>query len=142
METVIGPTQIDIAFINDESPLLDLTCNALLASGIDVLFRSGNIEDGLSRLSALTELPQVCVVDLDFDDIDVLHQLQELKAKYSSIHLIAHSDNNSEKTAKSLLKMGFDGYLLVGSDADDFRKAIEGACNGKKYFSMGLLLAK
>ena len=76
METVIGPTQIDIAFINDKSPLLDLTCNALLASGIDVLFRSGNIEDGLSRLSALTELPQVCVVDLDFDDIDVLHHIQ------------------------------------------------------------------
>jgi DNA-binding NarL/FixJ family response regulator len=138
METVNTPVQIGIAFINDESPLLDLICNDLVASGIDVLFRSGNIEDGLSRLLTLTELPQVCVVDLDFDDTGVMAQLRELRTKYPNIHLIAHSDNDSGKTVNSLLEMGFDGYLLVGSDADDFKKAIEGICNGKRYFSTGV----
>ena len=138
METVSTPEQIGIAFINDKSPLLDLICNELIASGIDVLFRSENIEDGLSRLSILTELPRVCVVDLDFDDIGVMAHLRELRTKYPNIHLIAHSDNDSGKTVNSLLEIGFDGYLLVGSDADDFRKAIEGACNGKRYFSTGV----
>ena len=65
-------------------------------------------------------------------------ELQELHTKYPSMKLIAHSDRDTEKAVKPLLEMGFAGYLLIGSDADDFKKSIEGACNGKRYFSVGV----
>lgn len=138
IETVNSLAQTPIAFINEKSPILDLTCNDLVASGIKVLFCSENIRDGLSRLSTLKELPKVCIIDLDFYDDNVLAQLQELRTKYPNIQLIAHSDNNSEKVVKSLLELGFGGYLLIGSDADDFKKTIEGVCTDKKYFRMGV----
>ena len=138
MNTVNNPEQTSIAFINDKSPILDLTCNELIASGINVLFRSQNIEDGLSQLSALKTLPNVCIIDLDFYDANVLARLQELRTRYPTIKLIAHSDIDTEKAIKPLLEIGFAGYLLIGSDADDFKKAIKGVCNGKRYFSTGV----
>lgn len=131
-----NPVQINVAFINDKSPIIDIISNNL--SGIKILFRSESIEDGLSQLSALTELPQVCIIDLNFSDSNVLVQLHELKAKYPAIKLIVHSDNDNEKIITSLLKVGFDSYLLIGSDTEDLQTAIEGVCNDRKYFSTGI----
>ncbi|WP_430611628.1 DNA-binding response regulator [Flavobacterium sp. JP2137] len=130
METGIAQQKITLAFINDKSPILDLICNDLVASGIEVLFRSENIEDGLSQLSALKELPTVCIIDLDFYDKNVLKQLQELRTKYPALKLIAHSDIDEEETINALLQIGFSSYLLIGSDADDVKKAIESVSNG------------
>ena len=130
METGIAQQKITLAFINDKSPILDLTCNELVASGIEVLFRSENIEDGLSQLSTLKELPKVCIIDLDFYDKNVLKQLQEFIKKYPAIKLIAHSDIDEEETVKTILEIGFSRYLLIGSDVNDFKKAIESVSNG------------
>lgn len=138
MNTVKSLQEINIAFINDKSPIIDLISNDLLNFGIDILFRSENTKDGLSQLSALKELPKVYIIDLDFYDKNVLAQLQELRTKYPTIKLIAFSDKDSEKAIKSLLEIGFAGYLLIGSDADDLKKAIETVINGGRYFSMGV----
>lgn len=137
METTKKPKHT-LAFINDKSPIVDYICNDLTTFGIEILFRSENLENGLSQLSALKELPKVCIIDLDFYDKNVLLQLQELRAKYPGIKLIAHSDNDNEKAVKPILELGFDSYLLIGSDKDDFKKAIEGVCNDKRYFSVGI----
>ncbi|KOS06159.1 histidine kinase [Flavobacterium akiainvivens] len=128
--------QINIAFINDKSPIINIISNNL--SGINVLFLSENIEDGLSQLSALAELPQVCIINLDFSDSNVLAQLHELKAKYPTLKLIAHSDDDSEQIVTTLLEIGIDGYLLIGTDAEELQTAIEGVCKDKKYFSTGV----
>jgi len=124
METGTSQQKITLAFINDKSPILDLICNELLTSGIEVLFRSENIEVALSKLSALKAFPQVCLIDIDFYNKNISVQLQELKTQYPTIKLIAHSDIDDEKVGKDLLDIGFSSYLLVGSDVDDFKKAI------------------
>jgi len=138
METSIAQQKITTVFINDKSPILDLTCTDLADSGIEVLFRSENIEEGFYQLSALKKLPDVCIIDLDFYDKNIVAELQKLKKKYPSLHLIAHSDIDTEKVVSALIEIGFRGYLLIGSDGDDFRKAIETVFNGKKYFSVGI----
>lgn len=130
METGTTQEKITLAFINDKSPILDITCNDLSASGMDVLFRSENIEDGLSQLSALKTLPIVCIIDLNFYNRNVLAQLQELKTQYPTIKLIAHSDIDDQKVGKDLFDIGFSSYLLVGSDVNDFRNAIDESVNG------------
>jgi len=130
METGTAQQKITLAFINDKSPILDLICNDLVASGLKVvLFHSENIEDGLSQLSALKTLPIVCIIDLNFYNRNVLAQLQELRTQYPTIKLIAHSDIDDEKVGKDLLDIGFSSYLLVGSDVDDFRKVVEAVIN-------------
>lgn len=125
METTSKPQKDNIAFINDKSPLIDIVCNDLTASGIEVAFRSENIADGLSQLSALTELPKAIIIDLNFSDKDVLAQLRELKAEYPNIGLIAHGDSDDDEVLQALKKTGIESYLLIGSDAGDFKRAIE-----------------
>ena len=124
METGTAQQKITLAFINDKSPILNGICQDLVASGTDVLFRSESIEDGLSQLFSLNELPYVCIIDLDFYDKNVLTQLQELRTKYPTIKLIAHSDIDDEKVGKAILNIGFSSYLLVGSDTMNFKKLI------------------
>ena len=84
METGTAQQKITLSFMNDKSPILDLICNDLVASGIEVLFRSENIEDGLSQLSPLQDLPTVCIIYINFYYNNVLKQLQELTAKYTA----------------------------------------------------------
>lgn len=124
METATSQQKITLAFINDKSPILDLICNDLTASGIDTLFTSESIKDGLIQLSDLKALPKVCIIDLDFYNKNILEQLQKLSSEYPSIKLIAHSDIDDEKVGKSLSDIGFSSYLLLGSDVDDFKRAL------------------
>ena len=127
METGTAQKKITLAFINDKSPILDFICKDLIASGTEVLFRSESMEDGLSQLSSLNELPKICIIDLDFYNKNVFVELQELRTKYPTIKLIAHSDIDDEKVGMEILDIGFSNYLLIGSGADDFRIAIEKA---------------
>ncbi|SJN18481.1 response regulator receiver protein [Sphingobacterium faecium PCAi_F2.5] len=50
--------------------------------------------------------------------------LQDLRTQYPTIRLIAHSDIDDEKIGKTLSRIGFLSYLLIGSDTEDFIKAI------------------
>ncbi len=125
METGTTHQNINLAFINDKSPILDFICNDLITSGFEVLFRSENIAEGLSKLSSLTELPNVCIFDLDFHDKNILAQLQKFRTKYPQIKFIAHSDIDNEKVGKTLLDIGFSSYLLIGSDVDNFKSALK-----------------
>lgn len=137
METTNKPQQT-LAFINDKSPIVDAICNDLTDVGFEILYRSEHIEDGITQLSALEKLPKVCIIDLDFYDRDILAELQELRKKYPNIKLIAHSDRDTEKAVKPLLEIGFTGYLLIGSDTADFKKAIDTVVDNGRYFSVGV----
>ena len=138
MDTERKNQHISIAFINDKSPVIDVISKDLLTFGFEILFKSENIVDGIAQLSSLKSLLQVCIIDLDFYDKNVLAQIHDLKNQFPTLKLIAHSDIDSEKVGKVLLDIGFSSYLLIGSDVDDFRKAIETVSNGKKYFSVGV----
>lgn len=138
MDTVKNFKSSRIAFINDKSVIIDHICDELIDAGNIVIFRSKNIQEGLSQLSIAQETPEVCIIDLDFYDKNILAQLRELKTSYPELKLIAHSDIDTEKTITSLLTIGIDGYLLLGSDPEDFKNAITGVLNNKKYFSAGV----
>ena len=130
METDTHPQKMTLGFINDKSPILDRICNDLNALGIEALFRLENIQDGLNYLLTLKILSKACIIDLDFYDKNVLAQLQLLRTQYPTIQLIAHSDIDDKKVGKNLLDIGVSSYLLAGSDADDFKLAIDILVNG------------
>lgn len=138
MVTDTALQNIPLAIINDNSPVLNLICKELTNSVYNLVFQTDNIEEGLTQLSMLKTVPEVCIIDIDFYDKNILVQLQELKTKHPTMKLIAHSDIDNNKVVKSLLDIGFMGYLLIGSDADDFKNAIESVSNDRRYFSMGV----
>lgn len=130
METGTAQQKITLGFINDKSPILDIICDGLTASGFEITFRSDTIEDGLYQLSTMNVLPKVCIIDLDFYDKHILSRLNKLRTGYPTIKTIAYSDIDDEKVGKALLDIGFSSYLLIGSDVDDLKRAIDKAVNG------------
>jgi len=116
-----------VAFINDKSPVMDFIHDDLLSSGVDIVFRSDNVMDGNNQLSLLKTLPDICIIDLDFYNKDVMKQLRELRSQYPTLKLIAHSDTDDEKIINKLSGLGFSKYVLIGND---IRNAIDGAVNG------------
>lgn len=120
-------SRITTAFINDKSPVMDLIHDDLVASGGDVVFRSDNVADGNNQLSSLTTLPNICIIDLDFSDKDIMKQIRELRSQYPTLKLIAHSDMDDEKIIRELAELGFSKYVLIGSD---MKKTIDGVVNG------------
>src|SRR5699024_9954865 len=125
MESTKRPGRIRLAFITDKSPIIDIICNDLMASGLKILFRADNIDDGVAQLSTLQELPQVCIIDLDFHNGNILNQLRKLKTELPTIRLIAHTDIDDNETAKTLLGIGIGSCLLLGRDANNFINDIE-----------------
>ncbi len=125
MESTKRPDRIRLAFITDKSPIIDALCNDLMTSGLNILFHSENVEDGLSQLATLQELPEVCIIDLDFYNGNVLNQLRKLKTELPTIRLIAHTDIDDNEMANTLFRIGVESCLLLGSDANDFINAIE-----------------
>jgi len=119
--------RITTAFINDKSPVMDLINEDFLSSGIDVVFRSNNIAEGNNQLSSLTTLPDICIVDLDFSDKNIIKQLRELRDQYPTLKLLVHSDIDNENIIKELSGLGFLKYVLIG---DDVKKAVDGLVNG------------
>ncbi|MCL7987390.1 DNA-binding response regulator [Sphingobacterium sp. lm-10] len=117
-----------VGFINDKSPIMDLINNDLIASGVDVIFRSENIMEGNNQLSSLKTHPDICIIDLDFFDRNVMKQLRELRSQYPTMKLIAHSDMDDEKVLKQLFGLDFSKYVLIG---EDIKKAIDGVVNGR-----------
>jgi DNA-binding NarL/FixJ family response regulator len=135
METVNTPIQKGtVGFVNDQSVVLDIVGNDLVASGVEVLFR-------VLRNRAYVfykPIPEFIVFDLDFHDSEVLDLLAKFKRAYPSVRFIAHTSIDDKELLEILLNIGFDGYLLMGSDADDFKNAINAISNGKKYLSTGV----
>lgn len=120
--------RITTAFINDKSPVMDLIHDDLLSSGVDIVFRSENVADGNNHLSSVTTLPDICIIDLDFHDKGIMKQLRELRSRYPTLKLIAHSDMDNEKIIKKLREIGFSKYVLIGND---MKKAIDSMINDR-----------
>ncbi len=97
------------------------------------MFRTETVENCLHKLSELNTLPQVCVIDLNFHRQDIIAIIKKLRTHYPTIKLIAHSDIDDDKVGKALLNIGFSNYLILGSDIDDFKRAIDKTANGYHF---------
>lgn len=91
------------------------------------MFRTSIVNKGTSGIFGL----------VDFDDTEVLDLLVKLKQIYPTVRFIAHSSVDDTGLVNLLLKIGFDAYLLWGSDVNDFKNAFEAIGKGKKIFKFG-----
>ena len=66
------------ALINDKALFWISSAKTLLLQ-VEILSRSENVDDGLLQLSALQEPPEVCIIDLDFNNENLLAQLMVFK---------------------------------------------------------------
>ncbi len=139
METIDKPIHKGaIGFVNDGSLLTEMISKDLVNSGSDILFQAANVHYGSQRMLLTNPLPEYVIFDVDFNDNEVLDLVAKLKMVYPKIRFIAHTSIDDIVLVDILLGIGFDGYLLWGSNTDDFKNAFKAIANGKKYLSAGI----
>ena len=127
-----------IAFVNDNNPIMDTISRQLAISGFNILFHTESIKNAIGKLEAMDVFPETCIVDLDFHDRHILAEIRQFTESFPQIKFIAYSETDNERIVKSLLKLGFKAYLLIGCDENDFGRAIEKVSNDESFFSVGV----
>ncbi|MCB9202887.1 MAG: response regulator transcription factor [Flavobacteriales bacterium] len=95
----------------------------------------GEAEDGVQAIELVNELkPDLLIIDIrmpKFTGIEVIKQLKKEKVNVRTIVLSMH---DSEDYVLDSIDSGADGYVLKGTNKEEFVKAINFVMSGEKYF--------
>ncbi|NJR20440.1 MAG: response regulator transcription factor [Hyphomonadaceae bacterium] len=118
-------------FILEDDPRLRARLVTLLekTGGFRVGAQNGTVSDGLSALSRLVTMPDICLIDLGMPDGSGLDVVRAIKAKSDAKVLIftVFGDQNSVISA---LEAGADGFVLKDSRDSELIDALHATLQG------------
>ncbi len=130
--------KITVAIIDDYTPLRNRLCAFLEKMGMAVLFQADNGEDGLQKIAASGQQPDVCLLDTSMPVMDGFATAETLHDKYPNLKILAYSVSNDVHSIIKMFQCGADGYAIKGEEPDDLKQAIELLYSGGCYFSDGV----
>lgn len=92
---------------------------------MEILFSVDNGKDLLEKMLAATELPDVCLLDINMPEINGFEAAKAIKEKWPDIKILAVSVYDSEFNILTMLRAGAGGYILKDSQPHVLRAAIE-----------------
>jgi DNA-binding NarL/FixJ family response regulator len=118
-------------FVLEDDPRLRARLVALIekTGGFRVSGQAGNVADGLSSLSHLVAMPDICLIDLGMPDGSGLDVVRAIKARSDAKVLIftVFGDQNSVISA---LEAGADGFVLKDSRDVELIDALHATLQG------------
>jgi DNA-binding NarL/FixJ family response regulator len=105
----------------------------------------GEAEDGRQGVAAVAELmPDVVLMDLLMPELDGIGAIEEIKAAYPEVEIVALTSFVEEARVTAALEAGASGFILKDADADDVAGAIRAAHRGEVHLdpAVALLLAR
>src|SRR5690606_35041776 len=122
---------IQIAVIDGNAQLRDMSVKQFTDAGFTVLFQADNGLEALERITS-DGLADVCIVEEDFATAKLLLE------KHPDLKVLISSMDDNEKSVTDMLKAGVLGYVLKYADPDEIVTAIKVLNGGKKYFSVSV----
>ncbi|MFT3945572.1 MAG: response regulator [Agriterribacter sp.] len=122
---------IQIAVIDDNAQLREVSVKQLINSGFTLMFQADNGQQALEKIAA-DNLPDVCIVEEDFATAKLLLE------KYPGLKVLVSSTDDAKESVTDMLKAGVSGYVLKYADPDEIVTAAKALGNGRKYFSVGV----
>jgi two-component system invasion response regulator UvrY len=92
---------------------------------MEVLFSVCNGKELVTKLAAATELPDVCLLDINMPELNGFETAKKIKESWPDMHILAVSVYDSDFNIIGMLKAGAGGYILKDAQPDILRKAIE-----------------
>jgi DNA-binding NarL/FixJ family response regulator len=94
----------------------------------------GEAGDGVEALEATATLqPDVVIMDLLMPTMDGITATAEIKARHSSVEVIALTSFVDEDRVTAAIEAGASGFLLKDAEADDLAAAIRAAMAGEVH---------
>ncbi len=103
--------------------------------GIEI---ASSVGDGASALGALSQQPDVILLDLELPDTSGLELLPQLAQQAAVVILTAYEKPSQIKLA---LELGAKGFLLKGACSEEIRNAVRAAARGEVYLQPRLASA-
>ncbi|WP_339793247.1 response regulator transcription factor [uncultured Imperialibacter sp.] len=115
----------------------------IVRNGIKILLESegdlevvGEASDGQEALDECkSKQPDILIVDINMPKMNGIETIRQLKAYSPSTKALVLSMHEDEEYILQSVEMGATGYLLKGSNKQEFLKAIHTVQKGEKYFT-------
>jgi DNA-binding NarL/FixJ family response regulator len=92
--------------------------------GARTIAEAANGLELIEKLSLLSELPDICLIDINMPLMNGYETIRELKKRWPSMHVIALSMHSSELPIIRMLREGAAGYLLKDGPPEELERAI------------------
>ncbi|WP_312336599.1 response regulator [Sphingobacterium sp.] len=122
---------IQIAVIDDNAQLRDLTVQQFSNSEFEVLFQADNEQQAIGKIESYG-LPDVCIVE------ENLASAKLLLERYPDLKVLVSSTEDDKQSVADMLDVGVSGYVLKFADPDELVTAAKALAADKKYFSVGI----
>lgn len=103
--------------------------------GIDVIAEADNGEELIRKLSELTELPDVCLIDINMPVIDGFEAMTILKKNWPDLKTLVLTVFENESYIIRMIKLGANGYLLKSCHPDEVKRALVNICENGYHYS-------
>jgi DNA-binding NarL/FixJ family response regulator len=119
----------------DDHPIVLSGLSALVQSddGLHLTATAGTVNQAL----AMTDQPDVAVVDLELPDGDGIQLGAALKQRWPDLRVVVLTMHADDQAVMRSLGSGLDGYLLKDSDPEDVLRAIYSAARGTLVLGKG-----
>lgn len=113
-----------VAVVDDHQLLRDEVCRILELKGFHVSITAANGKELLDSLVNLSNIPDLCLLDINMPVMNGFDTAPKLKELYPQIKILAFSFIASKEITTEILKCGAHDYLFKGSHPDNLKAAL------------------
>ena len=130
-------TPIRLAIADDHAVLRKGIVALTTGHNIELVAEASNGRELLDQLSELSDLPDVCLLDINMPVMNGYDTLEAIKQQWPQIRVLALSMHATEFPIIKMLRGGAGGYLLKDGAPEEIPRAIEAVARNGFYYSEG-----
>lgn len=126
---------ITIALADDHKILVESLAQLLEVIGFAIVVKAFNGNQLINAIENLSQLPNVCVLDINMPGMNGLETLIALQKRWPQLPVLILSLGDNEHIVTRMLMEGACGYLKKDCNAESLKNAIESIHNNGVYYS-------
>ena len=124
-----------IGIADDHAQVRGIMRWLLTNSNFPVIMEAANGKELLEQLETATEIPEVCLLDVNMPEMDGFETARKIKEKWPSIRILAISSDTHLDTANKMLQMGADKFISKSCTVTELKEAIMSIAKNRKIVS-------
>lgn len=127
---------VNIAIANSQSLVRDSISEALAADRrFNICIKAGNGKDLIHALSAAQQLPDICVLDVQMQEMNGYETMGILRERWPRLKVLVLSALEDDFAVKTMLHLGVLSYLGKDSTMQELQKALFSVYETGNYHS-------
>jgi len=118
---------VTIAIVDDHAMLRQAIHLRLSLLGYNVVLEAENGKIFLDKLSGLSALPDICLLDINMPVMDGFETATELRRRWPNIKVIFFSMHNSKAYVFKAYQIGVHGFISKDASTEELKQTLTGA---------------